>query len=186
METIKINVLISGLRPMMFDRYAGDNNTQLPSSEKMYLDSQRRLIIPSLNLYSLLAAENTKSVCRQFFGKQGRTIALGISAYTDITPYEILIEDNNGPIIFSGFSEQIQIHKSVARLAKGIPNPKERPILALPWHMSFTVVYQENRQCTLENLRQAFQMGGTLGIGTFRPYFGRYQLVKWDEEQAKC
>ena len=53
----------------MFDRYAGDNSTQLPVAEKMYLDSQRRLTLPAVNLFSMLCAENTKSVCRQFFGK---------------------------------------------------------------------------------------------------------------------
>lgn len=185
METIKINVRLSGLRPMMFDRYAGDNNTQLPASEKMYLDSQHRLTIPSLNLYSLLVAENTKSVCKLFFGKQGRTVALGISAFTEITPYEILVEDDNGPIIFSGFNEQVKTHKSVARLKGGIPNPKDRPMLSLPWHLGFDVLYQENRHCTLENLRQAIQMGGILGIGSFRPFFGRYQLKDWKENREE-
>jgi hypothetical protein len=28
-------------------------------------------------------------------------------------------------------------------------------------------------------LRQAFAMGGTLGLGTFRPFYGRYDLVKF-------
>ena len=82
-ESQSIHVRLEGLRPLMFDRYAGDNNTQLPTADRMYLDPQAHLIIPSLNLFSLLAAENTKSVCRQFFGKQGRTIALGISSLHD-------------------------------------------------------------------------------------------------------
>lgn len=174
-----IKVQLSGIRPMMFDRYAGDNNTQLPTAEKMYLDEQRRLILPALNLYSLLAAQNTPSVCRQFFGKNGKTIALGISSYTNITPYEIPIEDGNGPIIFEGWNGQISVRKDVARLPKGIPNPKERPVLALPWRVVFEVQYQENKFCTLENLRQALTMGGVLGLGTFRPFFGRYELTGW-------
>lgn len=184
METTKINVQLSGLRPMMFDRYAGDNNTQLPPQEMMYLDQEGRLTIPALNIFSLLAAENTKSVCKQFFGKQGRTIAMGIGAYIDIDPYEIIIKDDNGPIVFSGFNEQIRVHQAVARLPKGVPNPKKRPVLVLPWHLSFSVIYQENRQCTLENLRQAFNYGGILGLGTFRPYFGRYKVIQWEEEKV--
>ncbi len=175
-----IHVQLRGLRPMMMDRYAGDNNTQLPNADKMYLNDQRQLIMPALNLYSLLAAENTKSVCRQFFGKSGKTIALGIASYTSIEPLEIPICDDNGPVTFVGFNEQIRLHKSVARLPKGIPNPKERPMLMLPWHIDFEITYLENRQCTLENLRQAFDMGGILGLGTFRPYFGRYELTKFD------
>lgn len=174
-----IEVVLKGLRPLMFDRYAGDNNTILPPEEKMYLDDQSRLIIPAINVYSLLTAENSKSVTRQFFGRQGKTIGLGISSYTNIEPFEIPIMDTNGPIVFRGWNSQLSVRKDVARVKGGIPNPKTRPILALPWSVAFTVEYQENTYCTLENLRQAFTMGGTLGLGTFRPYFGRYELTGW-------
>jgi hypothetical protein len=130
---------------------------------------------------SLLCAENTKSVCRQFFGKNGKTVALGIASYCNIEPFDIPIVDDNGPIVFTGWNEKIYVHQSVARLAKGIPNPKERPTIALPWEMTFTIEYMVNTYCTLENLRQALSMGGTLGLGTFRPFFGRYELVGFDE-----
>ena len=177
----QIQVRLQGLRPMMFDRYAGDNNTQLPIAEKMYLGSDGQLTIPAINIYSLLCAENTKSVCRQFFGKNGKTIALGISSYTNIEPFDInLLGEGDQPIIFNGFEPPFSKHKAVARLKNGIPNPKERPMLALPWAMEFTCAYQENKFCSLENLRQAFSMGGTLGIGTFRPFFGRYELVVFE------
>ena len=180
-DMMKINVALQGLRPLMFDRYAGDNNTQLPNQEKMYLDG-RLLVMPAINLYSLLCAENGKSVCRQFFGRNGKNIGLGIASYTAIEPYNIPIMDDNGPIEFTGFNGQVYIHKAVARLAKGIPNPKERPTLALPWRVEFSITYIENKYCTLENLRQAVTMGGILGLGTFRPFFGRYDLVEFDVE----
>jgi hypothetical protein len=175
-----IHLQLEGLRPLMFDRYAGDNSTQLPVAEKMYLMEDGTLALPALNILSLLVAENTKSVCRQFFGKNGKTIALGISSYTTIDPFEIPICDDNGPIRFTGFGSQINVHKAVARVKGGIPNPKDRPVLSLPWRLMFDVEYVENKQCTLENLRQAFDMGGILGVGTFRPMFGRYALVGWD------
>ena len=177
---INIAVQLEGLRPLMFDRYAGDNNTQLPVAEKMYLGKDGALMMPALNILSLLVAENTKSVCRQFFGKNGKTIALGISSYTSINPFDIPICDDGGPIRFTGWNEQISQAKHVARVKGGIPNPKERPVLALPWRIEFAVEYIENKFCTLENLRQAFDMGGTLGLGTFRPMFGRYQLAGFD------
>jgi hypothetical protein len=175
-----IEVQLTGLRPMIFDRYAGDNNTQLPAEEKMYLNEHRQLTMPAINILSLLAAENTPSVCRQFFGKQGKNIALGVKAYCNLTPFEIPIEDATGPIVFNGWNQQITRQKSVARLAKGVPNPKDRPVLSLPWKLSFTIEYQDNKFCTIENLRQAITMGGTLGLGTFRPYYGRYELTGWD------
>jgi hypothetical protein len=175
-----INVQLKGVRPMMFDRYPGDNSTQLPIHEKMYLTKERQLIIPAINILSLLCAENTKSVCRQFFGKNGKTIALGISSYTNISPFEIPIKDDSGIIFFTNWNEQISVHKAVARLKNGIPNPKERPMLALPWYVEFDFEYQENKYCTIENLRQAITMGGTLGLGSFRPYFGRYEITRFD------
>lgn len=177
--TIKtIQVEFQGLRPLMFDRYAGDNKTQLKPSDKMYLSADNFLMMPALNIMSLLAAENTKSVCRQFFGKTGKTVALGIASYTSIEPFEIPILDDGGPVRFDGtFDGRVFLHKSVARLAKGIPNPKERPTLSLPWRLSFSIKYIDNSSCTLENLKQALEFGGILGLGTFRPFFGRYQLT---------
>lgn len=180
MDAAQIKLKLSGVRPLMFDRYAGDNTTQLPTSEKMYLDSQRRLTMPAINIYSMLVSENTKSVCRQFFGKQGRTIALGIASYTSIDPFDIPIMNDSGQVVFTGFNEMIYEHRSVARVKGGIPNPKQRPTLSLPWYVEFTMSYQDNKQCTLENLRQALTMGGTLGLGTFRPFFGRYELTRFE------
>ena len=181
MEAKLINVRLEGLRPLMFDRYAGDNTTKLPTEEKLYLDQDQCLILPAINLFSLLCAENTKSVCRQFFGKQGKTIGLGIASFVNIEPFDIPILDDRGKIKFKGFNEQIAIHKSVARVKGGIPNPKERPLINLPWAIEFQLQYVINTQCSYENLRQAVTMGGILGVGTFRPFFGRYEVTKWDE-----
>src|SRR3972149_1808882 len=110
-EKATIQVRLEGLRPLMFDRYAGDNNTQLPVTEKMYLTDDQHLIIPSVNLYSLLCAENTKSVTRQFFGKSGKTIGLGIASYTAISPDDVPILSGNEPVVFQDFNEQIYIHR---------------------------------------------------------------------------
>lgn len=181
METKKIHVQLTGLRPLMFDRYAGDNNTQLPVDEKMYLTPDNVLTIPAVNIYSLLCAENSKSVCRQFFGRAGKGIALGIAGFTTIDPFDIPVCDDDGPIKFEGFNDKIYVSRHVARLPRGIPNPKERPTLALPWKVEFDVTYRKNKECTLENLRQAYTMGGMLGLGTFRPYFGSYELTVFEE-----
>ena len=180
----RYSVQLTGLRPLMFDRYAGDNNTQLSPEDKMYLDAQRGLILPAVNLYSLLCSGGGDSVTNKFFGKQGKNIALGIKSYTSIEPFEIPIEDDNGQIVFSGFGGKIKIVRHVARVAKGklqVPNPKERPVIDLPWKIAFMVDYVENRLCTIDNLRQAFDQGGIIGVGTFRPFFGRYELTRFDE-----
>jgi hypothetical protein len=179
-EATRISVELTGVRPIMFDRYAGDNNTQLAVHDKMYLDEHQGLIIPAINLFSLLAAENTKSVCRQFFGRQGKTIGLGIASYTTIVEMEIPLLNDEGQIVWTGeWTGQLSHVRHVARVKGGIPNPKDRPVIALPWHLRFEVEYIDNKFCTLENLRTAYEMGGTMGLGTFRPYFGRYELTAW-------
>lgn len=180
LKATNIQVRLDGIRPVMFCRYAGDNNTKLPPHEKMYLDEEKRLVFPALNLYSLLCAENSKSVCKMFMGKQGKIIGLGIAGYTSIDEPEIPFKDEKGKeITFNGFDEKIFVHKAVARVKGGIPNPQERPTMRLPWNLSFTLKYIENKYCTLANLQQVFELGGTLGIGTFRPFFGSYRLSEW-------
>lgn len=119
-------------------------------------------------------------MARQFWGRKGKTVALGISAYTDIKPYEIPILDSGEPIFFTGFNEKIEVVEHVARLNKGVPNPKARPQLNLPWGADFAIEYQRNEYCTLEMLKQSVQMGGTIGVGTFRPFFGRFHVTQFD------
>lgn len=186
-ENMTIAIRLSGTRPLMFDRYPGDNSTQLPTGERMYLDDNKGLTIPALNVYSLLCAVNTNSVCKMFFGKAGKGIGLGIAGFTMIQDAAIpLLGKDDEQIRFDEFGleregAKIYVHRSVARLAKGVPNPKERPVVACPWSVVFKLDYQTNRYCTLENLRQAFDMGGSLGLGTFRPFFGRYELTQFEE-----
>ena len=84
--------------------------------------------------------------------------------------------------MFDKFGGQIVVRKDVARMAKGIPNPKERPQINLPWSLDFELQYIDNDQCSIGNLQMAVSRGGILGLGTFRPYFGRYDLTKWSIE----
>lgn len=176
-----IRVRLDGQRPLIFDRYAGDNNTQLPLYEKVYRNQEGQLTIPAINLYSMLVAENTKSVCRQYMGKKGRSIALAIAGFTNITPDEILIlGEGDHPIPYLGeMTPGLKPCYHVARLKGGIPNPKERPQLSLPWALVFQVEYMRNQDCPIAVLETCFRMGGNLGLGTFRPFFGRYQLTEF-------
>ena len=166
----------------MFDRYPGDNNTKLSTQEKLYLDSASGLVLPAINVFSMLAARNTRSACKHFFGKQGTSIAQGMAAFTNIEPVEIpIVDDKDEQIFFKGWNEKISIHKAVARLEKGIPNPKERPVIALPWNVHFDLLFEENEECTLENLRTAMKKAGILGLGTYRPFYGTFVVSQWDE-----
>ncbi len=176
------SVRLEGVRPLLFDRYAGDNQTKLSPENKFYLGQDQQLIIPALNIFSLLAAENTKSAAKMFFGKQWSKIAQGIKAHVDIDPYEIpILDENNQPIRFNGFTGgKVEVIHHVARLAKGVPNPKERPKLNLPWALEFNLSYLANKDATVANVRQAIEEGGSIGLGTFRPFFGTYRMTRFE------
>ncbi len=76
----------------------------------------------------------------------------------------------------------IYLHRAVARLDKGIPNPKERPVLPLPWALEFNITILANKEIQEQQIVNLLQAAGqALGIGTFRGVFGKFELTAWDE-----
>ncbi len=91
------------------------------------------------------------------------------------------------PITVGRFSDELEpesglyLHRSVARLDKGIPNPKERPTLPLPWALEFTLSIFPNKEIKEEALKNLFIMGGiAIGLGTYRGRYGKFQVTKWE------
>lgn len=189
-KTIKRQVTITGLTDLMFDRYPGDNRTQLEPYQKVYLTpGTEELCLPNTNIMSALTAENTNSFPRILMDKRKyKDFARAILSYISISPTSIPIlrdgkkvtmgknlQSDNDPV--SG----LYIHRTVARLAKGIPNPKVRPVLPLPWSMDFTITIMQNSSFKEQELRNILNQGGlALGIGTFRGVFGKFEITKWE------
>lgn len=181
-------VQLVGLTEIMFDRYAGDNKTQLPVEAKMYfLPDSKTLCLPAINMISFLSAKNTTSVSKLVGGKQYKSTADAMLSYVQINPQYIALLRDGEPITFNGFSNgrdevaKIYVHKSVARLDKGIPNPKERPVVELPWEIEFTIRLIKNDVVDETLLQTAFMKGGlALGLGTFRGLFGKFAVNKWE------
>lgn len=166
----------------MFDRYAGDNKTKLDTLDKGYRNSSGQYGIPTLNLFSLLTAANTPSVAKLFYGKQARELALGVQAFCNIVadgtdPSFAVLHDADGGT-FKANDERIEIVSHVARLAKGVPNPKERPMFPTGWRVTFHFDLMPNELVSAGALKRMVEQGGILGLGTFRPIFGRY-VVEW-------
>ena len=184
--TEKVITLI-GLTPIMFDRYAGDNKTQLPVEAKMYfLEDGKTLCLPSANVMSFLCAKNTTSIAKIIGGKSWAKICDATLSYVSVSPALIPILRDGQPIVFNELIDgvdpvaKITTHKAVARLPKGIPNPKERPLLALPWSLEFKLTIFKNDDIDETYLQTAFVRGGiALGLGTFRGVFGKFQVSEW-------
>ena len=108
-------------------------------------------------------------------------------SYIQIEPTSIPIMRDDGPIVFNGFNNgrdekaNIYIDYRVARLDKGIPNPKERPVIELPWYIELKIRLFKNDVFDETLLQTAFRRGGmAIGLGTFRGLFGKFEVEKWE------
>lgn len=187
-EIIKRNVILKGINDVMFDRYAGDNTTKLEPWQKLYLDKDENICLPSINLISFLSAHNTNSAPKRLMdARKFKGIANACLSFVTFSPTLLQFKRNGKPIRFGKLEQDVDkqsgvyIHRSVARLDKGIPNPKERPVLPLPWSLEFECTIWPNKEIQEQQIINLFEAGGrAIGIGTFRGVFGKFIIEKWD------
>lgn len=182
-------VRLKGLEEIMFDRYPGDNDTKLEPWQKLYFaDDGRSLVLPSKNLMSFLSAQNTDSAPKRILDpRKYKNVALACLSFVTIKPRLIPFTRNGQPIVFGKLDKDVDktsgvyIDRTVARLEKGIPNPKVRPVLPLPWELEFNLTIYPNRQMQEQMLMNVFTEGGIcLGLGTFRGQYGKFEIAKWE------
>jgi hypothetical protein len=190
-DIIKRRVRLCGSTDIMFDRYAGDNNTKLEPMQKLYLsplDSQT-IGLPAINLMSLLSAHNTNSAPKRLRDKRKyKDIANACLSYVTIGPIFIPLLRGQDPIKFGAFDKNevdqlsgCYIHRGVARLDKGIPNPKVRPVIPAPWALEFDFELFPNREIKEQEIVNLIEEAGrAIGLGTFRGVFGKYYVEKWE------
>jgi hypothetical protein len=184
-SSTSITATLRGIRPILFDRYGGDNKTQLAVMDKLYLNERGECGVPILKVFSLLSAQNTPSVAKRFYGKQGRDVALGVQSFVNIEaaegddPLFAPLKDDKGKV-YTKSDKRIRQVNHVARLKDGIPNTKERPMIPTGWMIKLKFDIQANTMLNLATLKRMMEQGGILGLGTFRPIFGRY-TIEWTE-----
>ena len=176
-------VELTGLTEILFDRYMG-NNTKLSPEQKLYLTDDNVVCLPSANILSFLTAQNTDSAPKLLLGKRAKGICSALLSSIAIMPTTIPFTRKGKPIVFEKFQGDvdaksgIRIVRHVARLPKGIPNPKERPLLAPPWTLSFDMMILPHPELTFELIENLFIDGGVrLGLGTFRKAFGKFSFA---------
>lgn len=190
-DIIRRKVVLCGKTDIMFDRYAGDNQTKLTPSQKLYLSpiDSKTIGIPAINIMSLLSAHHTNSAPKRLRDKRKyKDIANACLSYVSIGPSFIPFLRDNNPIFFGGLngeekdpSSGIYVHRAVARLDKGIPNPKERPVLPLPWALAFDFELYPNKEIKEQEIINLVEEAGrAIGLGTFRGVFGKYQIESWE------
>lgn len=194
LEKVSRTVTLRGIRDIMFDRYAGDNKTKLEWHQKIYqVPGTDILCLPAINIVSFLTAHNTNSAPKRLRDKRAyKDIANACLSFTSITghptsPNYVPILRDGALIRVGAFGEDrdpasgIYLHRAVARLDKGIPNPKERPVLPLPWSIEFTLDIYPNKEIKEQEIRNLVEEGGlAIGLGTFRGVFGKFVIDTWE------
>jgi len=188
-ETVVRQVRLRGLTDIMFDRYPGDNDTRLEPWQKLYLagENGRTICLPSANLMSFLSAQNTDSAPKRLLdSRKYKQFALSCGSFVTISPNMIPFLRDDAPIVFGKLEGDVDpksgvyIDRRVARLEKGIPNPKVRPVLPLPWALSFTLTLLPNRYVQEQQVLNVLTEGMlAIGIGTFRGQYGKAEVEGW-------
>jgi hypothetical protein len=189
-ELVTRKVKLVGLTDIMFDRYPGDNQTKLEPWQKLYLEPGNTKVIglPTLNIMSFLSAHNTNSAPKRLRDKRKfKDLANAILSFVSIREQFIPFLRDGKPVVFGKLNGDrdeksgVYIHYSVARLDKGIPNPKVRPVLPLDWGLEFTLDFFPNREIKEQDVLNLFEEGGrAIGLGTFRGVFGKFRIDRWD------
>ena len=196
-------VELTGLTDIMFDRYPGDNDTKLQWEQKIYTvplrweQGSNRLALPSENISSFLSGHNTNSAPKRLLdARKYKAVCNACLSFVQVCgppehPLDLPFTRDGEPIEVGTFgvdrdeTSGIYLHRSVARLEKGIPNPKERPTLPLPWSLNFILKIFPNKEINEQQIKNLFEQGGiAVGLGTFRGVFGKFAVTKWEEVEA--
>jgi len=194
LEKVTRNVVLKGLNDIMFDRYAGDNKTQLAWNQKIYLSPGTNILcLPTSNIVSFLSAHNTNSAPKRLRdARQFKKIANACLSFVMIkgngnNPQYIHFQRDGKDIEVGTFGDDheklsgLYLDRRVARLDKGIPNPKERPVLPAPWELSFLLSILPNSEIKEQEIMNLFKEGGlAIGLGTFRGVFGKFEVASWE------
>lgn len=179
---VQRSIVLTGRTPILFDRYSGNNKENLATMEKVYTDTSGNLVLPSLNIISFLSAQNTESAPQRIIGRGYKEVAKAALSFVNINEFYIPFYRNNE--ILHKDKSNLKIHYSVAKIMKGklaVPNPKERPMLDLPWELRFNLELIETPELNENLLRKLFEKGGmAIGLGTFRGVFGKFEVTKWE------
>lgn len=178
MKSMKINVTLKGIRPIMFDRFVS-MKTELSPEDKVY-QVQGSLVLPAKNIMSFLSAENTESAPKRIIGKKWKTICKAAMSFVDVSPFDIPFTRDGKPIA----ADRVEIVEDKAIVKKGtlsIPSPKQRPLLGLPWSLEFELELFQNVDLNDATLRRLFEDGGIMiGLGTYRGVYGKFLVEKWE------
>ena len=179
----QVTVTLDGLADIMFDRFIRQEKDTRPAEQKLYLDEGNRIVCPAENLWTFMFGDNPPGCARSFEGKKGREFARIGQAHIVINPALVPFQRDGQDIVFKDFDDTgiaITRFSPRTKMSGGgsiKQDVKERPLLKLPWSLTFQISIVENALVDETRVLNWFQQGGIMiGLGTYRPRFGRFTV----------
>ena len=179
-----------GVLPILFDRYAGDNDTTLATEDKFYTVQQKGkplVCLPATSLYGMLSSNFRSCATKLKYGRSHATKTNAIQGFIDIAPSMIPFKVSGKDAIFNGFDGEVfDEQHDVARIKKSaqqiIPNPVTRPRLNTPWELEFEVTIYDNPEFKARDIEDLLNIGGSMiGVGAWRGRYGKFAIDTFDE-----
>lgn len=196
-QVIRRTVECTGITPIMFGRYPGDNDTKLEWWQKVYLPTKSNVLcLPTENVVSALSSHNTNSFPKRL--RDPRKFKKICNACLSFVMISSPWDEHQDMIPFMRDGKKIRMgavnssmtvdeksglkhHFAVARLEKGIPNPVHRPVLPLPWSLTFQMSIIPNREIKEQEIKNLMEEGGlAVGFGTYRGVYGKFVITRWE------
>jgi len=174
----QINVEITGIAPLLQNRYQTENNGQNQSKAKkkvydpveeakkcLYKTSEGEIYQPAEHVYQSMVRASTDF---KFEGKK---------SYKDLIQSRILIEPETIPLITEGEYE-IDTRPVVIQRARVL---KWRPKFN-KWKLKFQLTILDDENISISVAKEILEKAGAAkGIGDYRPRFGRFMVTKFEE-----
>jgi len=181
-----ITVSLEGLSDFMFDRFFGHEKGDRPPEQKLYLAQNNQVVLPSENIWAFLFGESPQGCAKAFEGKGSKEFIRVGQSHLVIEPSLIPFTRGDEPIVFSGFDKEFfYVSEFAPRTKQGSLSIKQeikkRPVLMIPWNLSFQLVLIKNDKIDENRLFNWFTRGGIeIALGTYRPRYGRFRVTQFE------
>jgi len=187
----KIGVKLDGIADIMFDRFIDHSKDLKPPEQRLYLAPGNKVVLPSSNIIDgFLFGTDPPGCAKAFEGKSSRDYLMVGPGHIFASPSLIPFMHDGKEVILNGFNDEMwYIDMTPGRTKLGTRSIKQeakpRPVLRLPWSLSFELQIVKtpmNEKIDATRLYNWFTRGGLLiGLGTYRPKFGRFKIIEWNE-----
>ena len=193
LQITKIDVTLEGISDIMFDRFYDHSGEDRPPERKLYYDPDGNICLPATNIYSFLFRDLPPTGAIRYVEKKKAKDYFAIAkGHVIVNPGLIPMVDDKGKKI--GVGEDLKLVENgrfriveeggITKMSGGKiikQEARKRPVLLLPWLLSFELSVVKNDIVTPDKLESWFEAGGfAVALGTYRPQYGRFIIKKWE------